>query len=93
MRARSAYCIFIPTLIEGPRPLYYDEKGLPVTYATEREAQLEILDDLTTRLEQYIRGEREFDDAITVEEFIVPVDVWPDGSISTEDGATHHQRS
>lgn len=31
-------------------------------------------------------GERDFEDAITIEEYIVEVDVGPDGSITDEDG-------
>ncbi len=56
-----------------------------MTYATEREAQLEIIDDLQERLRQFIAGERDFADATTIEEFILPVDVSADGFITTED--------
>lgn len=72
---------------------WYDESNLPVIYATELEAQREIADDLMERLRQFMEGEREFDDAITVEDFILPVDVWPNGSISTEDGSIFGKRS
>jgi hypothetical protein len=84
---KSSYAIFINTLCSGPVPAWRDKDGLPITYATEREAQLEIVDDLQERLRQFIAGERPFDDAVFVEEFILPVDLWPDGSISTEDGS------
>ena len=39
-----------------------------------------------TRLEQFLSGERDFDDAMTVEEYIVAVDVLADGSITDADG-------
>lgn len=68
-------------------PAWHNEMGFPVTYATEREAQLEIVDDLQERLRQFIAGERTFDDAVAIENLILPVDVWPDGSISIEDGS------
>jgi hypothetical protein len=74
-------------------PAWYDESNLPVVYTTEIDAQREIADDLMEHLRQFLDGEREFDDAITVEDFILPVDVWPDGSISTEDGRTFGRRS
>lgn len=90
---RCAYAIFINTVCEGTVPAWYDGNNLPVTYATEREAQLEMIDDLQERLRQFIAGEREFDDAITVEDFILPVAVWPDGSISLEDGSVFGRRS
>jgi hypothetical protein len=83
---KSAYCIFVNALCEGTVPLWRDEHGWPVLYASEREAQLEIVDDLQERLRQFVAGERDFADAVTIEEFILPVDISPDGSISTEDG-------
>ena len=85
---KSAYAIFINTLCSGPVPAWRDEYGLPVTCATEREAQLEIVADLQERLRQFVAGERPFEDAITIEDFTLPVDLWPDGSITTEDGST-----
>lgn len=90
---RSAYAIFIHTVCEGIVPAWHDDDGLPVTYATEREAQLEIVDDLQERLRQFLAGERDFADAITVEDFILPVDLWPDGSISIEDGSMFGRKS
>lgn len=84
---RSAYAVFINTVCEGTIPAWHDDAGWPVTYANERDAQLEIVDDLQERLRQFIAGERDFEDAITVEDFILPVDVWRDGSISVEDGS------
>ena len=90
---RSAYAIFTQAICEGLVPAWYGECDYPVIYATEREAQLEIADDLMIRLDQFMKGEREFDDAITVEDVILPVDVWPDGSISIEDGRTFGKRS
>jgi len=67
-------------------PAYYDETEYPVVFPTELEAQREIADDLMEHLRQFLAGEREFADAITTEDFILPVDVWPDGSISIEEG-------
>ena len=57
-----------------------------VVFATRREAELEIVDFLQTRLQEFIDGERDFGDAMTVEEYIVPVTVHPDGTITDEDG-------
>jgi hypothetical protein len=84
--SRPAYAIFTDTVCEGRVPAWRDELGRPVTYATERAAQAEIADTLIARLEEFIAGEREFEDAMTVEEYILPVKVEPDGSIRTEDG-------
>jgi hypothetical protein len=92
-KPHSAYAIFINTVCEGLIPAWHDENGFPVTYATEREAQLEIACDLQERLCQFIDGERDFDDEITTEDFILHVDVWPDGSISVEDGSVFGEDS
>lgn len=89
---RSAYAIFTQSLCEGLVPTWHDESNLPVIYATELEAQRDIAEDLMEQLRQFLDGSREFDDAITTEDFILPVQVWPDGSISTEDGRTFRKR-
>lgn len=90
---RPAFAIFITTICEGTMLAWYDENGWPVTYQSEREAQLEIVDDLLERLRQFEVGERDFYDAVCIEEFILPVDVWPDGSIVIEDGVVFWRRS
>jgi hypothetical protein len=41
---------------------------------------------MMTRLQEFIDGEREFDDAMNAEEYIVEVDVCPDGTIVDADG-------
>jgi len=83
---RKAYCVSIVAECEGMVPSVFDEKGRPVLFATQREAELEIADCLMTRLQELIEGEREFEDAITVEEFVMEVEVLPDGSIIDSDG-------
>lgn len=67
-------------------PACYDETNYPVTFPTELEAQREIADNQLTRIQEFLDSERDFDDAISTDEFVLPVDVWPDGSISIEDG-------
>lgn len=81
------------TLCQGTIPAWYDENELPVTYSTELEAQREIADHQITLLGQFLAGERDFDDAITPDDFILPVTIWPDGSISIEDGRRFGKRS
>lgn len=82
---RNGFCIYIDTICQGPIPIWHDENGY-VVFATELEAQREIADDLILRLQQFLAGERDFDDAMTVEEYIVPVTVRPDGVIVDETG-------
>lgn len=82
---RSGYAIFCPTIFQGTMPACYEEDH-PVVFATEREAQSEIADNQLTRIQQFLDGERDFEDAITTDEFVLPVTVWPDRSISTANG-------
>ena len=62
------------------------EGDCPVVFATEQEAQREIADHQLTRIQQFLNGERDFDDVITTDDFVLSVDVWADGSISIEGG-------
>jgi hypothetical protein len=83
---KSAFCIYINTLCEGAVPSVRDGRGKPCVFKTEPEAQREIADNIIIRLQEFIAGEREFEDAMTVEEYIVSVEVYPDGSIVDADG-------
>lgn len=67
-------------------PVEHNEAGFPVVHATVEDAERSIVEDLIERLGQYKAGERDFDDAITVEEYIVPVDVTAEGAIIDADG-------
>ena len=84
-KLRTGFCIYMDTFFQGPIPTVSDEKGY-IVFATELEAQREIVDNQMTRLRQFLDGEREFEDAIEVEEYVVPVTVHPDGKIVDEDG-------
>lgn len=82
---RDGFCIYIDTLCQGPVPVVSDGERY-IVFETELEAQKEIVDNQMTRLQQFLDGEREFEDAIAVEEYVVPVSVHPDGVIVDEDG-------
>lgn len=82
---RTGFCIYIDTFCQGPVPAVSDENGY-IIFATELEAQREIVDNQMTRLRQFLDGEREYEDAISVDEFVVPVSVQPDGKIVDADG-------
>lgn len=85
--SESAFCIYITTVCEGSVPSVRDGDGKPCVFKTEVEAQREIADFVMTRLQEFIDGEdRDFEDAMTVEEYVVPVDVYPDGSIVDAEG-------
>ena len=59
---------------------------MPVVYTPIAEAQREIADDVIEKLQQFLDGERDFDDATAIEEYILAVDHYPDGSICDEEG-------
>lgn len=79
--ATQGYCVYIDAVVDGPAPAVRDEKGLPCWFATRFEAEREIADNMITRLSEFIAGERDFEDALTVEEYVVEVDVLADGSV------------
>jgi len=83
---KTGYCIFIDTLFQGRVLSVSDETERYIVFETEVEAQKEIADFMMTRLGEFLIGERDFDDAITVEEYVLPVTIQPDGSIADEDG-------
>ena len=83
---RLGFCIFLDTVCEGSVPAITDGAGKIVVFESENEAQREIVDHAMIRLQQFLDGEREFDDAMTVEEYVVPVTILPDGTITDEEG-------
>lgn len=83
---RRGFCIFLDTFFQGATLAVTEKENRPCVFATEVDAQREIADNMLTRLQQFLDGERDFDDAITVEEYVVPVIVLPDGSVVDEDG-------
>lgn len=82
---KPGFCIFIDTVCGGPVPSVFGRQA-PVVYATEEEAQREIADNQITRLQEFLDGQRDFEDAMTVEEYIVPVCVHPNGDITELEG-------
>ncbi len=83
---QHGFCVFMNTIFQGRVPSLSND-GFYVVFATEREAQLDIADFMMTRLQEFIDGERDFDDATTTEEHVVAVTVHPDGTFTTENGA------
>ena len=82
---RAGYAIFCPTVFQGTIPACYEDE-YPVVFPSELDAQREIADNQLIRIQQFLDGERDFGDAISTDEFVLPVDVFPDGRISTENG-------
>jgi hypothetical protein len=83
---RSGFCIYVDTVCDGAKPVELNERGYPFVYPTLVDAQREIAQDTMERLRQFLEGERDFEDAMTVAEYIVEVDVLSDGSVSDAAG-------
>jgi len=83
---RPGFCIFINTLCEGQTPSVRGIGGLPFVFCTRNEAEREIADTMIDRLQEFLEGQRDFDDATSTEEYVVEVDVQSDGTIVCEDG-------
>lgn len=77
----QAYALFIDSLCEGPTPVEFDGEGKPVLYPTLAAAQRVIAEDVRDRINEYLAGEREFDDAMNPEEYPCLVEVLPDGRV------------
>ena len=56
-------------------------------FPTKREAQIEMADRMITKLQEFIDGERDFDDAVTLDEYVLEVVRRTDGKIFPEDRA------
>ncbi|MBC8011627.1 MAG: hypothetical protein H7067_16200 [Burkholderiales bacterium] len=84
--SKHGFCIYLNTFFQGPSVSVREGDGWPCVFPTEREAQLEIIDSLMIRLRQFIEGERDYEDAVSVEEYVVAVTVLPDGSVVDEFG-------
>lgn len=85
--SRKGYSIFINTFFEGAVPAVTefaadDQNGdeKVCIFPTERDAQLEIVDAMMIKLQQFIDGERDFEDAVTLEEYVVEVEMPGDGT-------------
>ncbi|HEY3761936.1 MAG TPA: hypothetical protein VGN23_09335 [Verrucomicrobiae bacterium] len=89
---KTGFCIFIDTICDGRTPAWHDEKGFPVVYPTIEAAQREIADDIIEHLHQFIEGDRSFEEALTIEDYILEVVILSDGTIRDIDGNIHYQQ-
>ena len=83
---RSGYCLLIQIVCEGVVPYERDGKGNPIVYDSLQDIQRVLVEGIIERMEEFLAGEREFTDAMTIEEYIAAVSVYPDGFVGDEDG-------
>lgn len=83
--SRDGFCIYIETLCQGPVPLVADDERY-VVFESETEAQKEVADHAITRLQEFLDGARDFEDAITIEEYVMPFTVHGNETITDADG-------
>ena len=85
------YTIVGESIVDGLQPtVMVSEGNSPFEYLlfpTEREAQLEIVDRIMTKLEEFIDGERDFDDAVALDEHILEVVRHGGGKVFPKDHA------
>ncbi|MFT4688556.1 MAG: hypothetical protein ACI9OD_000754 [Limisphaerales bacterium] len=84
----DGFGIYIDTVFQGPVPVVSDGNGFAIIYRTELAAHREIASHAIVQLEEFLRNEREFEDAIIVEEYIVPVTVCGNGRMADSMGNT-----
>ncbi|NJK92482.1 MAG: hypothetical protein HC904_12010 [Blastochloris sp.] len=89
----SCFCIFINTFFQGDVPVERNETDNFVVYETREAAEREIAAFAIDRLHEYLAGERDFDDAIHSDEFVVHVHLNSDGSISDKTGRIFQQKN
>lgn len=83
-KPHRGFCIYINTFFQGPTLSVRDGDGWPCVFPTENAAQREIVSAWLIRLDQFLDGQRDFIDAITVDEYVIPVKVLSDGSVVDE---------
>ena len=85
----SFHIIVGDSFSDGLQPTVMDSEGDSpfehLLFSTEREAQIEIADRMMTKLEEFINGERDFDDALALDEYVLEVVRRDDGKIFPKD--------
>lgn len=83
------YIVVGDSVVDGLQPTGMVAEGDSpfdhLLFPTEREAQLEMADRMMTKLGEFIEGERDFDDAIALDEHILEVVRSGDGKIFPKD--------
>ena len=79
------YTIVAESVVDGLQPTVMVSDGDSpfenLFFPTEREAQLEMADRMIAKLEEFIDGERDFDDAVALDESILELVRRGDGKI------------
>jgi hypothetical protein len=66
---KTGFCIFIDTLFQGGVPCVSDAEHY-IVFDSEMEAQREIADNMMTRIQQFLDGERDFNpDGVIADEY------------------------
>ena len=79
----DGFCICIDTCFQVKKIAVTDQLNRPCIFNSERAAQAEIVENLMTRLHEFLDGERDYEDAITIDEFVERVhlksnEIWVD---------------
>ncbi len=82
---QHGFCVFVNTICEGNVPSIRNDDGYPFVFPTREAAERDIAELAIEQLQEFLDGLRDFDEAIMVEEYVVEVVVYPDGSVGDED--------
>lgn len=86
LKPHLGFCIFLDTFFQGTTLAVTEAENIPYVFATEADAQREIVGNMMTRLQEFLDGNRNFDDAVTLEEYVAPVTVLGNGTVKDEHG-------
>jgi hypothetical protein len=79
------YTIVAESVVDGLQPTVMVSDGDSpfehLFFPTEREAQMEMADRMIAKLEEFIDGERDFDDAVALDESILELVRRGDGKV------------
>lgn len=92
-RKKKVWALFEDTMCQGTIPVGTtwdeDDNTSWLTFKTEREAQLEIVDDIEIYIQQFKEKLCDFEQIRSVTMFAAPAWLNPDGSLTSEFG-THY---
>jgi hypothetical protein len=72
-KRKKRWCLF--QFCPDKQVAWHDEKNMPVTYATEREAYMESIDTLEEGIRQFKEGTRDYEEIEIPDDWPEPVEV------------------
>lgn len=80
------YALFEDDKPEVPKVSRYGEDGSPLVFFSEREAEKQIARITLVKMQRFMDGYGDFDEAMTMSVYYLPVEIDADGSVITAAG-------